>query len=55
MGKDVLELGAGAGLPGLVCGILGARKVRDGDIYPLYGAGWEGRGGADMREKERGK
>ncbi|MCJ1243236.1 nicotinamide n-methyltransferase [Trapelia coarctata] len=26
-GKDVLELGAGAGLPGIVCGILGARKV----------------------------
>ncbi|MCJ1281315.1 nicotinamide n-methyltransferase [Xylographa opegraphella] len=25
--KDVLELGAGAGLPGIVCGILGARKV----------------------------
>ncbi|MCJ1402940.1 nicotinamide n-methyltransferase [Xylographa trunciseda] len=24
--KDVLELGAGAGLPGIVCGILGARK-----------------------------
>ena len=26
-GKDVLELGAGAGLPGIVCGIEGARRV----------------------------
>lgn len=25
--KDVLELGAGAGLPGIVCAVLGARKV----------------------------
>ncbi|MCJ1393773.1 nicotinamide n-methyltransferase [Xylographa bjoerkii] len=25
-GQDILELGAGAGLPGIVCGILGARK-----------------------------
>ncbi|MCJ1420175.1 nicotinamide n-methyltransferase [Xylographa parallela] len=35
--KDVLELGAGAGLPGIVCGIMGARKVMitdypDGDL-----------------------
>ncbi|KAA6407606.1 MAG: hypothetical protein FRX48_08444 [Lasallia pustulata] len=27
VGKAVLELGAGAGLPSLVCGILGARRV----------------------------
>lgn len=27
-GKDVLELGAGAGLPGVVAGIEGGRKVR---------------------------
>ncbi|KAI4139638.1 MAG: hypothetical protein LQ340_007980, partial [Diploschistes diacapsis] len=26
-GKDVLELGAGAGLPGIVCGIEGAKRV----------------------------
>lgn len=26
-GKDVLELGAGAGLPGIVCAALGARRV----------------------------
>ncbi|MCJ1483178.1 nicotinamide n-methyltransferase [Schaereria dolodes] len=26
-GKDVLELGAGAGLPSLICAILGARKA----------------------------
>ncbi len=26
-GRDVLELGAGAGLPGLVCAIGGAKKV----------------------------
>jgi nicotinamide N-methyltransferase len=28
-GKAVLELGAGAGLPGLVCAVGGARKVYD--------------------------
>ena len=28
-GKDVLELGAGAGVPSLVCAIRGARKVSD--------------------------
>ena len=28
IGKDVLELGAGAGLPSLVCVLLGAKKVR---------------------------
>ena len=27
LGKDVLELGAGAGLPSIVCAVLGARKV----------------------------
>ena len=27
-GKDILELGAGAGLPGIVCGIEGAKRVR---------------------------
>lgn len=32
-GKTVLELGAGAGLPSLVCGVLGARKVVVSD-YP---------------------
>ena len=26
-GKDVLELGAGAGLPSIVCAILGAKEV----------------------------
>ena len=33
LGKDVLELGAGAGLPGLVSAILGAKKVLITD-YP---------------------
>ena len=28
-GKDVLELGAGAGLPSLTCAIKGAKTVRD--------------------------
>ena len=28
-GKDVLELGAGAGLPSLTCAIKGAETVRD--------------------------
>lgn len=28
VGKNVLELGAGAGLPGIVCGRLGAERVR---------------------------
>lgn len=28
-GKDVLEMGAGAGLPGLVSAILGAQKVQE--------------------------
>lgn len=32
-GRTVLELGAGAGLPSLVCGVLGARKVVASD-YP---------------------
>ena len=27
-GKDILELGAGAGVPSLVCASLGARRVR---------------------------
>ena len=34
-GKDVLELGAGAGLPGIVCGILGARKVMVVMLWPV--------------------
>jgi len=32
-GKTVLELGAGAGLPSVVCGLLGAKKVVSSD-YP---------------------
>ncbi|MCJ1359371.1 MAG: nicotinamide n-methyltransferase [Icmadophila ericetorum] len=32
-GKDVLELGAAAGLPSIVCGVLGAKKVLATD-YP---------------------
>ncbi|MCJ1254949.1 nicotinamide n-methyltransferase [Lignoscripta atroalba] len=34
-GKDVLELGAGAGLPSIVCAIMGAKKV-DGIVVTDY-------------------
>ena len=42
VGKDVLELGAGAGLPSLVCGILGARKVGGAAVQEIFSYGAQG-------------
>ncbi|KAH6719227.1 hypothetical protein BKA61DRAFT_272898 [Leptodontidium sp. MPI-SDFR-AT-0119] len=64
--KTVLELGAGAGLPSLVCTVLGAKKVVVTD-YPdpdLVGNLWmnvdtfygvQGKGGEEKEEKKEGE
>ena len=54
--KTVLELGAGAGLPSLVCGVLGAKKVVVTD-YPdpdLVANLWSNIEGLGLTENEKG-